>query len=137
MAGVDVVVEAAVSGVTEGRRTGDHPVFGIAYVSLTVERVLAGSLSGESAVFEQMATVDGTPGVFNGMEPLKVGDRGIFFLRLERPGTPAPFDFPADQSVYVARGGRLVGSNPDEPLARMLSRLTLDELRERILQAAG
>ncbi len=82
----DVVVEAEVVSVTDGRAISDpsNPAAGIRtqLAELEVAVVHAGDLgAGDQLVVEQeSALLDGTPLVVNGLRALAPGDSGVFFL---------------------------------------------------------
>ena len=84
VAASDVAVVGTVAGVADGRllTAPDRPDAGLRtrLVELTVERTLAGEPPTPLVVEEPAELLDGTPVVVDGMAPLDVGDRAVWFL---------------------------------------------------------
>ena len=84
VAASDLVVVGTVAGVADGRvlTAPDRPDAGFRtrLVELDVERTLAGEPPTPLVVEEPAELLDGTPVVVDGMAPLDVGDRAVWFL---------------------------------------------------------
>ncbi len=80
----DVVVEATVVAVDEGRTISDpaNPTTGLvtSLARLDVERVFAGGDVGVLIVEQEAALLDGTPIIVNGVAPNEPGQSGFWFL---------------------------------------------------------
>jgi hypothetical protein len=84
VAASDVVVLGVVSDVDDGRSVTDptDPTAGIRtqLAAVEVDDVLAGGHDGPLVVEQEAELLDGTPVRVNGVDPLRVGDRGYLFL---------------------------------------------------------
>jgi hypothetical protein len=84
VAASDLVVEATVTNVADGRTVtaADDPTTGIRtrLYELTVNRTLFGEAPSPLVVEEPAALLDGTQVVVDGMEPLRQGDRAVWYL---------------------------------------------------------
>lgn len=120
----DVVVLAEVIGDAPGRTITDpaQPTVGVQtrLVTLRVVEVVVGHAtlaSAQDVIMEQESTLlDGTPVRIDGIAPLEVGSRGIFFL----VGPDPYFSLVGPQGSYLVDGNDLVASS-DDPLAQRLA----------------
>jgi len=127
----DAVVIGRVVSVTPWRRTGEHPVYEVARVTVEVEKVFRGSQLG-TVEFEQTHTIDGlTPR--GPIDQVQIGDRGVFFLvdDVDR-GDRSMHGLASYQALYLDTGDALRGSDSRDPLVAQLNTLSLDELATRI-----
>jgi hypothetical protein len=80
----DLVVVATVTDVAAGRTVtaGENPTAGIRtrLYELTVTRTLRGDAPRPLVVEEPAELLDGTPVVVDGLEPLRAGERAVWFL---------------------------------------------------------
>lgn len=120
VAASDLVVRATVTRVDEGRRITDpaDPNSGIRtqLAAVTVDDVLVGTQDGTLLVEQEAALLDRTPVRVNGVDPLRVGDRGLMFLVR---GTSDEFPYTAlvnEQGWLPIVADRLAPLDPDDPV---------------------
>ena len=143
----DVVVEAQVVSVIDGRAISDpeDPEAGIrtqlAQLEVTVVHLggaPGGEVGGEADVavapgtpliVEQESTLlDGTPVVVNGLDPLRPGDGGFFFL-VEGDGDEFPYTaLVGDQGWLPVVGGTVQARTTGDPVGVVWNGRDRDEL---------
>lgn len=139
----DAVVVAVVTDIRPGRILDDSGIEGedatqVLDVTLTIERVLSGTLSSDKAVVEWLGwEIDGLSGepegpfIVNGIRPPLLDDRSIWFLRREEgdvDGAPRYGLVSFDGLLHVAPDGTL--SSPLDDDARLGHRFSGTKIAE-------
>lgn len=119
-AGSDFVVDGVVLAVDDGRALTDpsDPDAGITTQLAQVEVLgeVAGDAPGPLVVEQEAALLDGTPIRVNGVTPLAVGDRGLFFL-VQGDGEDFPYTaFVNEQGWVPIVDGRVVPIDGEDPV---------------------
>lgn len=134
------VVRARVTAAARGTVI-EEPDITFTRLRLTLEverhlsgRPLAGSVSLETAGWQQVRGRPETRLVIEGDLPLEVGDRGIFFLY--DFGEPGTFGLVSEQGVVLVRETATVQTDRSDTLVRGLERRRPAELEELTLGAA-
>lgn len=128
-----VVIVGTVNALEPGRTAGsgmDQEVYTNAVVH--VDDQLFGGPAAPDVRVEQLTSFAGDPIVLDGVEPSKLGDHGIYFLRRTDTGT---YVLVSSQGRFLERGPRMVGTNAHDELVNRLVRLDMTTLAQRVREA--
>ena len=130
IAASDAVIEGTVLEVEPGRVVGTEDPIQFQQVTLRVDALLSGNVPTETVLLEESggSTAD-APGIS------KEGDHGIFFLTLKRGEGPY-YALVNSEGRFIAQDGGLVASNDLDPWVQEIESLTLEELKEEIVNSA-
>ncbi len=135
----DLVVVATVADITDGRQITAPADPDAAVVTrllvLEVSDVLAGSADGDVIVEEPASLGDGTPVVVDGIQPLDVGERAVWFLVAGDGETMPYFALVNRQGRYTIAGDTLRPA-ADDPLSTELADAGLEGLQARVADIA-
>jgi hypothetical protein len=134
-----VIVLAEVTGTSDGRTITDPKTPAAGVRTRLVELRVVDSLSGKPprrvVVEEEAALLDGTPIVVDGVAPVRVGDRGVFFLVAGGSEASPHYALVGPQGRYLVEDDALAAAI-DDPLAIALARdggpALVDAVRERV-----
>lgn len=118
VAASDEIVLAEATGTGAGRAITDPANAGSAvktrFVELNIVEALKGPPADDIVLEEEAALADGTPVVVDGVTPLQVGQRGVFFL-VRSSSTETPYRaLVGPQGRYLVDGDELTAASDDE-----------------------
>jgi hypothetical protein len=140
VAASDAIVLAEATAATDGRTITDPatPDAGVRtrLVELRVVETLAGTPARPLVIEEEAALLDGTPIVVDGVQPMQVGDRGVFFLVAGGTEAAPHYALVGPQGRYLVEGDALVPA-VDDPLASTLAAGGGPALVDRVRDLTG
>ncbi len=124
------VVEGTVSETAPGLVVPDEEG-GVGYtnVIISVDQVFSGDVTTDTIVLEEMTHLDGELVEVNGLDHLKEGDSGFFFLRRKDDGNYGLLGF---QARLLKSGSEIADTVREDPLSRRLEAMTAAQLRAHI-----
>lgn len=126
----DAVIKGTVVKVEPGRLVGDEEPVQLTQVSVSVERVLLGAVSGDVILLEEGF---GIP-----RESSSVGDSGIFFVHLKDEKTDQPYyRLVSSQGRFVEADGKVTASNDDLDWVKELESLTPTAFEAEVAEAVS
>jgi hypothetical protein len=127
------VVTGTVTSLETGRAAGsgmdeEHYTNAV----LHVDEQLAGAEAPLDLRIEELTSYAGDPIVLDGLEPSRIGDSGIYFLRRAEKGT---YVLISSQGRFLQKGSDLSGSNAKDALVGRLQQMDKRSLVQSVKQA--